>query len=40
MLREQVAKKTALVDAGQLVSDNIMMDMIRDQNIQSPKRRN
>ena len=38
MLREQVAKKTALgveakkiMDAGQLVSDDIMVGMIRDQ---------
>jgi len=38
MLREQVAKKTALgagakkiMDAGGLVSPDIMVDMIRDQ---------
>jgi adenylate kinase len=38
MLREQVAKKTALgveakkiMDAGQLVSDDIMVGMIQDQ---------
>ena len=38
MLREQVTKKTALgveakkiMDAGQLVSDDIMVGMIRDQ---------